>query len=311
MFQEMKQLGQLGSYVHWCMHVHIPSCNLSSKSNTINLRHAVGPVGEMQHQPRRLVLLAVGIAFGLQLRGFNFLELQIAQSENVKISQSSGEDVHQSVSKRSRSMFIALVSVSPLSASAQSEDFQIDPTLIFAIVLVFGSIAAGLSWVASLKPKKFGDGQPRSTSLYRVFQARMRAGEFAALAEAEKAEKEKKQGQPGEEDAELDAFVDAYVDALEEDSEPEKQKVDLEDGEGSSALKPTDKKWSLSDRRWPEWFKPTFVGVFIHILARGLLQSNNEVKNAVLTVLICFDLYFLRRSNLTWLQTGCSASWQL
>lgn len=206
------------------------------------LRHAVGPVGEMQHQPRRLVLLAVGIAFGLQLRGFNFLELQIAHSENVKISQSSGEDVHQSVSKRSRSIFIALVSVSPLSASAQNEDFQIDPTLIFAIVLVFGSIVAGLSWVASLKPKKFGDGQPRSTSLYRVFQARMRAGEFAALAEAEKAEKEKKQGQPGEEDAELDAFVDAYVDALEEDSEPEKQKVDLEDGEGSSALKPTDKK---------------------------------------------------------------------
>ena len=202
------------------------------------LRHAVGPVGEMQHQPRRLVLLAVGIAFiafGLQLRGFNFLELQIAHSGNVK-------DVHQSVSKRSRSIFIALVSVSPLSASAQNEDFQIDPTLIFAIVLVFGSIVAGLSWVASLKPKKFGDGQPRSTSLYRVFQARMRAGEFAALAEAEKAEKEKKQGQPGEEDAELDAFVDAYVDALEEDSEPEKQKVDLEDGEGSSALKPTDKK---------------------------------------------------------------------
>ena len=196
----------------------------------------------MQHQPRRLVLLAVGIAFGLQLRGFNFLELQIAQTENVKISQSSGEDVQQSVSKSSRSMFIALVSVSPLSASAQSEDFQIDPTLIFAIVLVFGSIAAGLSWVASLKPKKFGDGQPRSTSLYRVFQARMRAGEFAALAEAEKAEKEKKQGKSGEEDAELDAFVDAYVDALEEESEPEKQKLDLEDGEGSSALKPTDKK---------------------------------------------------------------------
>ena len=196
----------------------------------------------MQHQPRRLVLLAVGIAFGLQLRGFNFLELQIAQTENVKISQSSGEDVQQSVSKRSRSMFIALVSVSPLGASAQSEDFQIDPTLIFAIVLVFGSIAAGLSWVASLKPKKFGDGQPRSTSLYRVFQARMRAGEFAALAEAEKAEKEKKQGKSGEEDAELDAFVDAYVDALEEESEPEKQKVDLEDGEGSSAPKPTDKK---------------------------------------------------------------------
>ena len=137
-------------------------------------------------------------------------------------------------------MLIALVSLSPLSAQAQSEDFQLDPTVIFSTALVFGTIAAGLSWVAKLKPKKTQDGQPRSTSLYRVFQARMRAGEFATLAE-----KEKVTGPEDAEDAELDAFVDAYVDALEDDSDPQEGKDSSKENKESNekAAKSLDKKW--------------------------------------------------------------------
>lgn len=98
-------------------------------------------------------------------------------------------------------------------ARAQSEEASLpDLSLAFSIIFVLSCIAGALSWVASLKTQRFEDGQPRSTSLYRVFQARMRAGEFAEL--GEKDEKKTKSDEPDE----LDAFVDAYVEALEEDN---------------------------------------------------------------------------------------------
>ena len=126
----------------------------------------------------------------------------------------------------------------PLICRAQEEDVSLsslpDLSLLFSLLLVFGAIAAGLSWVASLKAKRTDDGQPRSTSLYRVFQARMRAGEFAALAKAaendkakakaDKIEKADISSTSGMEESELDAFVDAYVDALEEDDKPSRSK---------------------------------------------------------------------------------------
>lgn len=168
---------------------------------------------------RQVVLAALFLGSG----SLNFLARQIVP-ENVRLPLGSGRAASSSKSSDHISFgVIALTFVSPLSAQAQSdqsEDFQLDPTLIFSVVLVFGTIAAGLSWVAGLKPKKFQDGQPRSTSLYRVFQARMRAGEFASLAEEKAAPGPSgPENRENPEDAELDAFVDAYVDALEEDSE--------------------------------------------------------------------------------------------
>jgi len=193
----------------------------------------------------RQLVLALFALFLIGSGSLNFLARQIV-TENVRMplgraASSSKNSDHISFG------VIALAFVSPLSAQAQSdqsEDFQLDPTLIFSVVLVFGTIAAGLSWVAGLKPKKFQDGQPRSTSLYRVFQARMRAGEFASL--AEKAAPGASGPEPeNPEDAELDAFVDAYVDALEEDSEQTDSGKIEKDGKGKPS-KPFEKRESLS-----------------------------------------------------------------
>ena len=122
----------------------------------------------------------------------------------------------------------------PLISRAQDQDEDPsslsslpDLSLLFSLILVFGAIAAGLSWVASLKAKRTDDGQPRSTSLYRVFQARMRAGEFAALAKEKASGNDKAKAETttsGMEESDLDAFVDAYVDALEEDDKPSQSK---------------------------------------------------------------------------------------
>ena len=102
------------------------------------------------------------------------------------------------------------------------------PDVAFSLLLVFVGISGALSWVASLKTRRFEDGQPRSTSLYRVFQARMRAGEFGELSKAgEKQEDETEVKQSDEESEKLDAFVDAYVDALEiEDPSADKPSTD-------------------------------------------------------------------------------------
>ena len=154
---------------------------------------------------------------------------------------------------------IALVFVSPLSAQAQSdqsEDFQLDPTLIFSVVLVFGTIAAGLSWVAGLKPKKFQDGQPRSTSLYRVFQARMRAGEFASLAEEKAAPGASGPENPkNPEDAELDAFVDAYVDALEDEDSEQTDSGKIEKDGKEKPWKPLERRDNFQSRSDEAWLR--------------------------------------------------------
>lgn len=167
-----------------------------------------------------------------------FAEIQNAESVNAARKRIPSHSNHSNHSTSMLHMLVALVSLSPLSAQAESEDgLQLDLTLVFAAVLVFGTIAAGLSWVAGLKPKKTQDGLPRSTSLYRVFQARMRAGQFA--------EKDEKLG-GSKEDAELDAFVDAYVDALEEE-ENGSEKIEKTDEGRKKPIKPSDKRESLSD----------------------------------------------------------------
>lgn len=197
---------------------------------------------------RNLVLAALLISSG----SLNFLARQIV-TEHVRMPRGRAASSSASTSKSSKSSnhvsfgVIALVSVSPVSAQAQSDqsdDFQLDPTLIFSVVLVFGTIAAGLSWVAGLKPKKFQDGQPRSTSLYRVFQARMRAGEFAALAEEKAAPGGSEPENP--EDAELDAFVDAYVDALEDEESEQTDSGKIEKDGKKKPSKPFEKRESLS-----------------------------------------------------------------
>eukprot|EP00438_Fugacium_kawagutii_P015051 Skav217574 [mRNA] locus=scaffold129:130410:130970:- [translate_table: standard] len=178
-------------------------------------------IGRMRRYGLRSMLVTIAL-FGC----VGFVEIQNAGS--VK-----GRKRSPSNSNHSTSMLVALGLLSPLSARAESEEFQLDLTVVFSAALVFGTIAAGLSWVAGLKPKKTQDGLPRSTSLYRVFQAKMRAGQFA--------EKDEKLG-GSKEDAELDAFVDAYVDALEEEEQ------DSETDEGrEKPIKPSDKRESLSD----------------------------------------------------------------
>ena len=105
-------------------------------------------------------------------------------------------------------------SVIPLPALA---DFELPNLgLALSVVVVLGGAATALSWIASLKPRKTVDGQPRSTSLYRVFQARMRAGEFATLSKPEDDEG-KGTSELDTEAEELDALVDAYVEGLEDD----------------------------------------------------------------------------------------------
>ena len=105
----------------------------------------------------------------------------------------------------------------PLPAFA---DFEMpDPGLALSVIVVGGACAA-LSWVAGLRPRKTVDGRPRSTSLYRVFQAKMRQGEFAELSKPRDDEGGgSSPSGPGNAEEELDAFVDAYVDGLENDIE--------------------------------------------------------------------------------------------
>ena len=108
-----------------------------------------------------------------------------------------------------------------------------DLGLAISVIVVLGGAATALSWVASLKPRKTDDGQPRSTSLYRVFQARMRAGEFAKLSKNPGEDMEGSSGSSDPKDEELDALVDAYVEGLEDDAEGKGDSLDLKKTSGS------------------------------------------------------------------------------
>ena len=137
------------------------------------------------------------------------------------------------------------VSVTPLPAMADMEDMPgVDPGLVLSVLAVLGAAAGGLSWVASLKPRETNEGQPRSTSLYRVFQAKMRAGEFAELAPKPDGKDQEDASSNGDGDEELDAFVDAYVDGLEDDIDAEGDFLGQE-GRGPDSGKPG----SMDDRK--------------------------------------------------------------